>query len=95
MFGWVIAAVLLILIFSNLKQKLEKIFVIMPNQSRFKEYMILLQTYSIEDQIEDINKMITFLSNSKKHVSNIIYNRYERIKHLTYLRENIKIKLHS
>ena len=37
----------------------------MPNQIRFKEYMILLQTDSIEDQIKDINKMITFLSNTK------------------------------
>ena len=37
----------------------------MPNQIRFKEYMILLQTDSIEDQIKDINKMITFLSNKK------------------------------
>ena len=57
--------------------------------------MILLQTDSIEDQIEDINKMITFLSNRKKHVSNIIDNRYERIKQLKHLRENLKIKLHS
>ena len=78
-----------------MKRKLEKIFVIVPNQSRFKEYMILLQTDSIEDQIEDINKMITFLSNRKKHVSNIIDNRYERIKQLKHLRENLKIKLHS
>ena len=37
----------------------------MPNQIRFKEYMILLQTDSIEDQIKDIDKMITFLSNKK------------------------------
>lgn len=57
--------------------------------------MILLQTDSIEDQIEDINKMITFLSNRKKHVSNIIDNRYERIKQLKHLRESLKIKLHS
>ena len=57
--------------------------------------MILLQTDSIEDQIEDINKMITFLYNRKKHVSNIIDNRYERIKQLKHLRENLKIKLHS
>ena len=67
----------------------------MPKQSRFKEYMILLQTDSIEDEIEDINKMITFLSNRKKHVSNIIDNRYERIKQLKHFRENLKIKLHS
>ena len=67
----------------------------MPNQSRFKEYMILPQTDSIEDQIEDINKMITSLSNRKKHVSNIKDNRYERIKQLKHLRENIKIKLRS
>ena len=78
-----------------MKRKLEKIFVIMPNQSRFKEYMILPQTDSIEDQIEDINKMITSLSNRKKHVSNIKDNRYERIKQLKHLRENIKIKLRS
>lgn len=58
----------------------------MPNQIRFKEYMILLQTDSIEDQIKDINKMITFLSNRKKHVSNIIDNRYERIKRLKHLK---------
>ena len=81
-----ITVVLLILIFSKLKQKLENIFVIMPNQIRFKEYMILLQTDSIEDQIKDINKMITFLSNRKEHVSNIIDNRYERIKRLKHLK---------
>ena len=66
----------------------------MTNQNRFKEYMILLQTDSLEEQIEEINKMITFLSN-KKHISNIVDNRYERIKQLKQLRQNLKIKLHS
>lgn len=66
----------------------------MTNQNRFKEYMILLQNDSLEEQIEEINKMITFLSN-KKHISNIVDNRYERIKQLKHLRENLKIKLHS
>ena len=60
----------------------------MTNQNRFKEYMILLQNDSLEEQIEEINKMITFLSN-------IVDNRYERIKQLKHLRENLKIKLHS
>ena len=66
----------------------------MTNQNRFKEYMILLQNDSLEERIEEINKMITFLSN-KKHISNIVDNRYERIKQLKHLRENLKIKLHS
>ena len=66
----------------------------MTNQNRFKEYMILLQNDSLEEQIEEINKMITFLSN-KKHISNIVDNRYERIKQFKHLRENLKIKLHS
>ena len=66
----------------------------MTNQNRFKEYVILLQNDSLEEQIEEINKMITFLSN-KKHISNIVDNRYERIKQLKHLRENLKIKLHS
>ena len=66
----------------------------MKNQNRFKESMVLLQTDSLEEQIEEINKMITFLSN-KKHISNIVDNRYERIKQLKHLRENLKIKLHS
>ena len=66
----------------------------MTNQNRFKEYMILLQNDSLEEQIEEINKMITFLSN-KKRISNIVDNRYERIKQLKHLRENLKIKLHS
>ena len=69
-------------------------FVIMKNQNRFKESMVLLQTDSLEEQIEEINKMITFLSN-KKHISNIVDNRYERIKQLKQLRQNLKIKLHS
>ena len=60
----------------------------MTNQNRFKEYMILLQNDSLEEQIEEINKMITFLSN-KKHISNIVDNRYERIKQLKHLRENL------
>ena len=66
----------------------------MTNQNRFKESMVLLQTDSLEEQIEEINKMITFLSN-KKHISNIVDNRYERIKQLKQLRQNLKIKLHS
>ena len=66
----------------------------MKNQNRFKESMVLLQTASLEEQIEEINKMITFLSN-KKHISNIVDNRYERIKQLKQLRQNLKIKLHS
>ena len=66
----------------------------MKNQNRFKESMVLLQTDSLEEQIEEINKMITFLSN-KKHISNIVDNRYERIKQLKQLRQNLKIKLHS
>ena len=60
----------------------------MTNQNRFKEYMILLQNDSLEEQIEEINKMITFLSN-EKHISNIVDNRYERIKQLKHLRENL------
>ena len=56
----------------------------MKNQNRFKESMVLLQTDSLEEQIEEINKMITFLSN-KKHISNIVDNRYERIKQLKHL----------
>ena len=63
---------------------------IMRNQ--FAEYKTLLQTFSFQDQIDEINDMIKKLAN-KKHIENIRDSRYERIKELKHMRDNLKIKI--
>ena len=45
----------------------------------FTEYKTLLQTFSLEEQIDEINNMIKSLAN-KKHRANIKDRRYDRIK---------------
>ena len=58
----------------------------------FKEYKTLLQTFSLEEQIDEINNMIKSLAN-KKHRANIKDRRYDRIKELEHMRDNIINKL--
>ena len=66
-------------------------FVIKIMYNQFTEYKKLLQTFSFQEQIDEINDMIKKLSN-KKHIANIKDNRYERIKELKHMRYNLKIK---
>ena len=58
----------------------------------FTEYKTLLQTFSLEEQIDEINNMIKSLAN-KKHRANIKDRRYDRIKEIEHMRDNIINKL--
>ena len=58
----------------------------------FTEYKTLLQIFSLEEQIDEINNMIKSLAN-KKHRANIKDRRYDRIKELEHMRDNIINKL--
>ena len=57
-------------------------------RNQFTEYKTLLQTFSPEEQIDEINDMIKSLVN-KKHIANIKDRRYDRIKELKHMRDNI------
>ena len=54
----------------------------------FTEYKTLLQTFSQEEPIYEINEMIKLLVN-QKHIANIKVRRYDRIKELKNIRDNI------
>ena len=54
----------------------------------FTDYKILLDTFSYEEQINEINKKKYQLANEKQH-SNIKNRRYERIKELKHMKNNI------
>ena len=69
--------------FIYLKKNIIKI-----SRNQFTEYKTLLQTFSLEEQIDEINDMIKSLPN-KKHVANIKDRRYDRIKELKHMRDNI------
>ena len=56
--------------------------------NQFTEYKTLLQTFSQEEQIVEINDIIKSLIN-KKHIANIKDRRYDRIKELKHMRDNI------
>ena len=57
-------------------------------QNQFKEYKTLLRTFSLEEQINEINNMIRSLAN-KKDIANIKDRRYDRIKELKHMRDNL------
>ena len=63
-------------------------------RNQFTEYKTLLQTYSFQEQIDDINDMIKKLVN-KKHIANIKDSRYNRIKELKRMRDNLIIKINA
>ena len=69
--------------FIYLKKNIIKII-----RNQFTEYKTLLQTFSLEEQIDEINDMIKSLPN-KKHIANIKDRRYDRIKELKHMRDNI------
>ena len=54
----------------------------------FADYKTLLDTFSYEEQIKEINQKINDLANKKQH-ANIIDRQYERIKELKHMKNNI------
>ena len=50
-------------------------------RNQFRKYETLLQTFSLQEQIDEINDMIKKLVN-KKHIANIKDRRYDRIKYM-------------
>ena len=55
-------------------------------RSQFTEYKTLLQPFSLEEQVDEINDMIKSLVN-KRHVANIKDRRYDRIKERKHMRD--------
>ena len=54
----------------------------------FADYKTLLDTYFYDEQINEINQKINELANEKQHAY-IIDRRYERIKELKHMKNNI------
>ena len=63
-------------------------------RNQFTDYKTLLQTFSLQEQIDEINVMIKKLVN-KKHIANINDRRYGRIKELKHKRDNILNKIYA
>ena len=63
-------------------------------RNQFTEYKTLLQTFPLHEQIDEINVMIKELVN-KKHIANINDRRYDRIKELKHMRQNILNKIYA
>ena len=63
-------------------------------RNQFTDYKTLLQTFSLQEQIDEINVMIKKLVN-KKHIANINDRRYDRIKELKHMRDNILNKIYA
>ena len=61
-------------------------------RNQFTEYKTLLKTFPLQEQIDKINVMIKKLVN-KKHIANINDRRYDRIKQLEHMRDNIPNKI--
>ena len=62
-------------------------------RNQFAEYKTLLQSFSLQEQIDEINIMIRKLVN-KSHTTNINDRRYYRIKELKHMRDNILNKIY-
>ena len=54
----------------------------------FADYKTLLDTFSYEEQINEINQKISEIAHEKYHV-NKIDRQYERIKKLKHMKNNI------
>ena len=63
-------------------------------RNQFTEYKTLLQTFPLHEQIDEINVMVKKLVN-KKHIANINDRRYDRIKELKHMRDNILNRIHA
>ena len=57
-------------------------------RNQFTEYKTLLQILPLEEQLDEINNMLESLVN-KKYIANIKDRRYDRIKELKDMRNNI------
>ena len=57
-------------------------------RNAFSNYKWLLNTFSYEGKINEINQKINELANEKQH-PNIMDRRYERIKELKHMKNNI------
>ena len=55
-------------------------------RSQFTEYKTLLQPFSLEEQVDEINDIIKSLVN-KRHVANIKDRSYDRIKERKHMRD--------
>ena len=62
--------------------------------NHFTKYKPLLQTFSLQEQIDVIYAMIKKLVN-KRHIANIKDRRYDTIKELKYMREDIFNKIYA
>ena len=63
-------------------------------RNQFTEYKTLLETFSLQEQIDEINDMIKSLAN-KKHIANIRDRRSYRIKELKHMRDSLMNKIYS
>ena len=55
-------------------------------RNQFTEYKTLLQTFPLEEQVDEINDMIKSLVN-KEHIANIKDRRYDIMKELKHMRD--------
>ena len=62
-------------------------------RNQFTEDRTLLQTFSLQEQIDEINVMIKKLVN-KKHIAKTNDRRYDIIKELKHMRNNILNKIY-
>ena len=63
-------------------------------RNQFTEYKTLLQTFLLQEQIDEISDMIKKLVN-QKHIANIKDRRYDRKKELKRMRDNLKNKIYA
>ena len=63
-------------------------------RNQFTEYKTLLQTFLLQEEIDEISDMIKKLVN-KKHIANIKDRRYDRKKELKRMRDNLKNKIYA
>ena len=62
-------------------------------RNQFTEDKTLLQTFSLQEQIDEVNVMIKKLVN-KKHIAKTNDRRYDTIKELKHMRNNILNKIY-
>ena len=61
---------------------------------QFTEYKTLLYIFSLQEQLDEINDMIKKLTN-KNQIATIRDRRYDRIKELKQMRDNILNKIYA
>ena len=63
-------------------------------RNQFTEYKTLLYTFSLQEQLDEINNMIKKLTNKKQRAEKR-NRRYDRIKELKQMRDNILNKIYA